>query len=132
MSVCACCRDEDRQTAQVRGVELCDDCGIFTRERADRPMTEDQIAELTDAIAAHVFTWFLAGGGTQDGLEVIVEHAIRRVETRDEQPRSTFTSTSVVRWPCSCALKLLPGGVVDQVWCPEHSRELYSKVRNGL
>lgn len=30
---CVCCRDEDRQTTPVRGVELCDECAEFMLQR---------------------------------------------------------------------------------------------------
>ena len=36
MSVCACCLDKDRHTAQVRGVELCDECAKALLGRPNR------------------------------------------------------------------------------------------------
>lgn len=32
---CICCRNEDRLTSQWRGIELCDECAAFQRERMD-------------------------------------------------------------------------------------------------
>ena len=54
---CNCCRDEDRQTAQVRGVELCDECAAFLRDRTPPPSPETAdlrgtILELTAEIDA--------------------------------------------------------------------------------
>jgi hypothetical protein len=51
-----------------------------------QPLTEQDISDLTDAIANAVDDWVRAGAGTYDELEAVVEAAIRRIAEREDGP----------------------------------------------
>lgn len=51
---CVCCRDSDRLTSQVRGVELCDECAAFLRNQLAAALAEPQ--EQTDTMPGYPAT----------------------------------------------------------------------------